>query len=143
MYYVSAQGEVTRLVDDLPNPNGVILSPDEKTLYVIPTGQAEMMAYSVIEPGKIDEGRVLCSLKQAPGKSGSGGDGLTVDSEGNLYITSALGLQVFSPEGELLGVIEFPKQPANVTFGGPDGKTLFVTARSSLYAVDMEAQGSE
>lgn len=143
VYYVNAQGEVTRLIDDLPNPNGVILSPDEKTLYVIPTGQEEMMAYSVSEPGQIDEGRVFCRLKQAPGKSGSGGDGLTVDSEGNLYITSSLGLQVFSPEGELLGIIEFPKQPANVTFGGPDGKTLFVTARSSVYAVDMEAKGIE
>ncbi len=141
VYYVSADGEVSRLIDDLPNPNGVILSPDEKTLYVIPTGQAEMMAYAVSGPGKIGAGRVFCSLRQPAGTSGRGGDGLTVDAKGNLYITSALGLQVFSPAGEFLGIIEFPKQPANVTFGGPGRQTLFVTARSTVYAVEMEATG--
>ncbi len=141
VYYVAADGEVSRLVDDLPNPNGVILSPDEKTLYVIPTGQAEMMSYPVTAPGKIGEGKVFCRLKQAEGQSGKGGDGLTIDSKGNLYVTSGLGIQVFSPEGDFLGIIEFPKQPANVTFGGPNNQTLFVTARSTVYAVDMDASG--
>ena len=60
---------------------------------------------------------------------------------GNLYITSAIGVQVFTPEGKLLGVIEFPEQPANVTFGGADRKTLYVTARTGLYSAPMEAQG--
>lgn len=143
VYYVSADGEVSRIIDDLPNPNGVILSPDEKTLYVIPTGQAEMMSYAISAPGKIEEGKVFCRLKQAPEQSGRGGDGLTIDSNGNLYITSGLGLQVFSPAGEMLGIIQFPKQPANVTFGGPDNQTLFVTARSTVYAVDMDATGLE
>jgi gluconolactonase len=141
VYYRAPDGKVTRLVDDLPNPNGVILSPDEKTLYVIPSGQAEMMAYPVAAPGKIGKGRVFCKLQQAEGKSGGGGDGLTVDAKGNLYITSALGLQVFDPTGKLLGIIKLPEQPANVTFGGKDLKTLYVTARTSLYAVPMQATG--
>lgn len=141
VYYVSSRGKVTRLIDDLPNPNGVILSPDEKTLYVIPSGQAAMMAYPVEEPGKIGKGRVFCTLKQPPGKKGGGGDGLAIDTKGNLYITSALGLQVFSPDGSLLGIIAFPEQPANVTFGGTDMRTLYVTARTSLYTVPMEATG--
>lgn len=141
VYYVSPDGKVTRLIDDLPNPNGVILSPDEKTLYVIPSGQAEMMAYPVEGPGKLGKGRVFCTLKQAEGKKGGGGDGLTVDSKGNLYITSQLGLQVFDPAGKLLGIIAFPEQPANVTFGGPNLKTLYVTARKSLYTVPMEITG--
>jgi gluconolactonase len=141
VYYVDADGRVTRLIDDLPNPNGVILSPDEKTLYVIPSGQKEMMAYSIQSPGKIGSGRVFATLKQRTPDGNGGGDGLTIDTEGNVYITSALGLQVFDPQGKLLGIIEFPEQPANVTFGGPDLRTLYVTARTSLYAAEMHAQG--
>jgi gluconolactonase len=141
VYYVTAKGDVTRLVDNLPNPNGVRLSPDEKTLYVIPSGQAEMMAYPVEAPGKIGVGKVFCTLKQADGKKGGGGDGLTVDSKGNVYITSAIGLQVYDPSGNMLGNIAFPEQPSNATFGGADLKTLFVTARTSVYTVPMEMTG--
>jgi gluconolactonase len=141
VYYVGASGQAVRLIDNLPNPNGVILSVDEKTLYVIPTGQAEMMAYPVLSPGKLGEGKVFCTLQQAEGKKGSGGDGLTIDVKGNLYITSAIGLQVFDASGKFLGNIKFPEQPANVTFAGPGNKTLYVTARTSLYTVPMEVAG--
>lgn len=141
VYYLSPKGEVTRLIDDLPNPNGIILSPDEKTLYVIPSGQAEMMAYPVTSPGKLGKGSVFCTLKQRMEGGRSGGDGLTIDTKGNLYITSQLGIQVFNPKGELLGILEFPEQPANCTFGGKEMKTLFVTARTSVYAAPMEAVG--
>lgn len=141
VYYAAADGQVTRLVSDLKAPNGVILSPDEKTLYVVPTLQAEMWAYPVTAPGKLGPGRVLCTLQQKEGQSGKGGDGLTVDVKGNLYITSGLGLQVFDPSGKLLGIIELPEQPANVTFGGPDRKTLYCTCRTSLYRVPMEIAG--
>lgn len=141
VYYVDAQGKVTRLIDDLKDPNGVILSPDEKTLYVIPSGQKEMMAYPVQAPGKLGKGRVFCVLKQKQAGGNSGGDGLTIDSRGNLYITSALGLQVFNPQGDLLGIIKLPEQPANAAFGGPDLKTIYATARTGLYAVPMKVQG--
>ena len=141
VYYVSADGKVTRLIDDLKAPNGVILSPDEETLYVIPSMQEEMMAYPVEAPGKLGKGRIYCRTKQAEGKQGTGGDGLTIDEKGNLYIATALGLQVFSPEGKALGIIEFPEIPANVTFGGKDNKTLYVTARTSLYTAPMEVAG--
>lgn len=141
VYYVDAKGKVSRLIDDLPNPNGVILSPDEKTLYVIPSGQAEMMCYPVEGAGKLGKGKVFCTLKQPEGRKGTGGDGLTVDEKGNLYITSQLGLQVFSPAGKLLGVLELPEQPANVTFGGKGLKTLYVTARTSLYTIEAPVKG--
>lgn len=141
VYYVAADGTVTRLIDDLPKPNGVLLSPDEKTLYVVPTGQAEVMAYPIEKPGKLGKGAVFCTLKQPEGHKDKGGDGLTVDAKGNLYITSHLGLQVFDPKGKWLGTIEIPEKPANVTFGGPDFKTLYVTARTSLYTVPMEVEG--
>jgi gluconolactonase len=141
VYYIAPGGEVSRLIDDLPNPNGVLLSPDEKTLYVIPSGQAEMMAYPIESPGKIGKGKVFCKLKQKEEGGKSGGDGLTIDTKGNLYITSGLGLQVFNPSGDLLGIITLPEQPANVDFGGPEMKTLYVTARTSLYTIPMEATG--
>ncbi|MFM8478679.1 MAG: SMP-30/gluconolactonase/LRE family protein [Planctomycetaceae bacterium] len=141
VYYRAADGQVTRLIDDRKAPNGVILSPDEKTLYVIPSMEKEMWAYPVEGPGKIGKGKVLCELRQRPGETSGGGDGLTVDTKGNLYITSGLGVQVVSPEGKVLGVIAFPEQPANVTFVGTDRRTLFVTARKSVYTVSMEATG--
>jgi len=142
VYYVSPDGKVARLIDNLPLPNGVKLSPDEKTLYVVPTGQPEMMAYPVESPGKIGAGKVLCTLKLPEGKKDTGGgDGLTIDVKGNLYITSTLGLQVYTPEGKLLGIIALSEQPANVTFGGADDKTLYVTARNSVYTVPMLVAG--
>jgi gluconolactonase len=141
VYYVDNRGSVTRLIDNLPNPNGILLSVDEKTLYVIPSSTADMMAYAIESPGKLGKGKVFCSLKQAKDKKGGGGDGATIDTKGNLYITSGIGLQVYDPSGKLLGVIKLPEQPANVCFGGPDSRTLYVTARTSLYTIPMEATG--
>jgi len=141
VYYVDAQGKVTRLIDDLPNPNGVILSPDEQTLYVIPSGKKQMMSYPVQSAGKLGKGKVFCELKQKDEKGNGGGDGLAIDTKGNLYITSGLGIQVFDPSGKHLGTLTFPEVPANCEFGGKDNKTLYVTARTSLYKVPMDATG--
>jgi gluconolactonase len=141
VYYVDAEGKVTRLIDDLPNPNGVRLSPDEKTLYVFPSGQKQMMSYPVEAPGKIGKGKVFCELEQAKSGGNSGGDGAALDVNGNLYITSGTGVQVFDPAGKMLGTIKFPEQPSNCAFGGKDMKTLFVTARTSVYSCPMEVAG--
>jgi gluconolactonase len=141
VYYADPQGKVTRLIDNLPNPNGVRLTPDEKTLYVIPSGQAEMMAYPVDAPGKLGSGKVFCTLQQPGGKTGSGGDGLAIDSKGNVYIASQLGLQVYDPLGKRLGILRLSEVPANVTFGGPEFRTLYVTARKSLYTIPMDVRG--
>jgi gluconolactonase len=136
-YYIDNKGTVTRLFDeDLPNPNGIILSPDEKTLYVIPSSSPEMLAFPIEAPGKVGKKKVFCTLE---GKGG--GDGLTVDVKGNLYITTALGLQVFDPKGQKLGIIKVPEHPANVTFAGKDNKVLYVTARTGVYAIPMEISG--
>ena len=141
VYYADASGKVTRLIDDLPNPNGVLLSPDEKTLYVFPSGQKQMMSYPVEAPGKIGKGKVFCELEQAKAGGNGGGDGGTIDERGNVYITSGTGLQVFDSTGKMLGTIKFPEQPSNATFGGKDMKTLYVTARSSVYSCPMEVAG--
>lgn len=140
-YYLSSDGKVTRLGEDLKAPNGIALSPDEKTLYVIPSLQAEMMAYPIEAPGKLGMGRVFCQLQQVGQQTAGGGDGLAVDVQGNLFITSAAGIQIFSDAGELLGIIRVPEQPANCAFGGPDNKTLFITARNGLYRCSMPVAG--
>lgn len=142
VYYRSADGKVTRLVEDRTAPNGIILSPDEKTLYVVPSMEKQMWAYPVEGPGKIGAGKVLCEVDQLPDATRiGGGDGLTIDTNGNLYITTATGLQVFAPSGKQLGTIKIPEHPANVAFGGPENKTLFVTARTSVYSVRTNATG--
>lgn len=141
VYYRATDGAVTRLIEDRTAPNGIILSPDEKTLYVIPSMEKQMWSYAVKSPGKIGKGKVFCTLSQPEGKDNTGGDGLTIDTNGNLYITTALGLQVFDPAGKQLGIIAIPEHPANVAFGGKDNKTLFVTARKSLYSVETSATG--
>lgn len=143
VYYISPEGKVARVVESLPAPNGVILSPDEKTLYVIPSRSKKMRAYAVKAPGKLGKERVFCELRQKKKGGNSGGDGLTVDVKGNLYITSGLGLQVFTPKGKFLGIIKLPQQPANVTFAGKDNKTLYVTARSGVYTVEMPIRGHQ
>lgn len=141
VYYVSAEGKVSRLIDNLPAPNGIVLSLDEQMLYVLPTGSSSMKAYAVDAPGKLGEGREFCQVKQKPGQTDGGSDGGTLDEQGNVYLTTALGVQVNSPTGELLGIVELPQQPANVTFGGAEHKTLYATARTSLYAVEMKVRG--
>ncbi|MEM8883026.1 MAG: SMP-30/gluconolactonase/LRE family protein [Planctomycetota bacterium] len=131
VYYIAAPGKVTRVIESLPRPNGIMLSPDQKTLYVAPSRSAKMMAYPVTAPGKLGKGRVFYELKQPEGRKDTGGDGMTVDANGNLYFTSWLGVQVVSPEGKHLRTIKFPEKPANVTLVG--GRKLYVTARTSVY----------
>jgi gluconolactonase len=144
VYFLTADGKCSILLKGLPRPNGVILSPDEKTLIVLPSGSADVLAYPLEAAGKPGKPRVLCQLEQNPNMPGRrGGDGLTVDTKGNLYLTkpSLKAIQVVSPEGKTLGLIYFPEEPANCTFGGKDMKTLYVAARTSLYTVKMEATG--
>jgi gluconolactonase len=141
VYYLSKDGEVTRLIDDLVAPNGVILSPDETTLYVFPSSETAIRAYAIQSPGKIGAGRDFFTVRTAEGKPAGGCDGVTIDTQGNVYLTTGLGVVVVSPEGKQLGVIELPEHPANVTFAGPEGKTLYATAQKSLYVVPMHSQG--
>jgi gluconolactonase len=126
VYYRSKSGKVQRLEQELVAPNGIILSPDESVLYVCPSMQKEVHAYTVKSP---------------PTKDNAGGDGMSIDVEGNIYLTTDLGIQIVSPAGKLLGIIALPEHPANCAFGGPGLKTLFATCRTGLYAVDMPISG--
>ena len=137
VYYVSQSGEVSRVTEGINAPNGIGLSPDATRLYVCPSKQSEMLVYDVSGPGKLSGPKTFCKVKQPKGKTDTGADGIVLDEKGNVYITTHLGVEIFSPAGKSIGLVEFPEQPANVTLGGPDGKTMYVTARTSLYKVAM------
>lgn len=143
VYYATRDGTVSRVITGLDRPNGVLLSPDEETLYVLPYGSVTLMSYDVVAPGVLGVGRVLTALPKSEDNPRAGGDGMTVDSEGNLYVAlpASMAIVVISPKGEILGSIPIPEAPSNAIFGGPDRKTLYVTARTSLYAIPMEATG--
>ena len=138
VFHVSATGKVARVLSGLSRPNGVILSPGEKTLFVLPSGSGDVLAYPVERAGVVGEARVLCTIEPAPKSPGRpGGDGLAVDARGNLYLTRPVLKSIFivSPEGKTVGKLTFPEEPSNCVFGGKDLKTLYVTAQSSVYAV--------
>jgi gluconolactonase len=143
IFYVAPDGEVTRLVNDATRANGVILSPDEKTMYSLPAGTTELKAFPVTAPGKLGQGKVFGKLEQPETGKPGGGDGMALDTKGNLYVTrpAMRAIQFMSPEGKTLGVIEFPEFLSNCKFGCKYVKTLYVTTRTSLYAVKMEAAG--
>lgn len=141
VYYADKTGNVTRITGALKAPNGIGLSPDRKRLYVCPSEQSEMLVYDVDGPGRLSGERRFCTLRQPDGEQNTGADGIAVDEEGNVYITSKLGVQIFSQAGQPIGMIELPEQPSNVTFGGDDRKTLYATARTGLYRVRMPIAG--
>ena len=141
VYYVTRHGTVSRVTDALPAPNGIGLSPDGKQLYVATSAGADMMVYDVAEPGKLSEGKVLCTITQPGRESGNGSDGITLDVDGNLYFTTKMGIEIVSPAGKSLRIVPIPEHPANVTFAGKDRKTMVVTARTSVYEVKMPIAG--
>lgn len=132
VYYIDPKGKVvTRVINDHVKPNGVIGTSDNKTLYVADAGASKIYAYNITGPGIIGERKLFCD---------SGSDGMTLDHIGNLYLTTDAVL-VFNSTGKSLGQIEVPEGPANVTFGGKDYSTLFITARTGLYSIKMKVHG--
>jgi len=136
-----AGGEAIEVVrdDKVRGPNGIALSPDAKTLYVVPYLSMDIMAYPIEGPGKVGAGRVFYTVPGGTRES-IGGDGCTVDAKGNLYVAipPRAAIFVLSPEGKPLGQIRFPERVSNCALGGKDGKTLYVTATAGVYAVDVE-----
>ena len=114
-------------------PNGVALSPDQKTLFLALTAANQVISFDLSENGDIKNSKVFANVPVP--------DGLAVDVIGDIYVAGLDGIYLFSSQGTLLGKIKTARQPANCKFGGPSGKILFITARDFLYGVDMPIPG--
>ena len=136
VYHVAPDGAIDLLIDDFERPNGLGFSPDEQTLYIDDSHHQHIRAFDVTADGTLENGHLFCDLV-----SDSDGmpDGLKIDQEGNIYTTNALGVWVHAPNGEFLGRIETPEIPANCAWD-EDGRTLFLTAQTSVYIVRMKVQ---
>ncbi|HVK13311.1 MAG TPA: SMP-30/gluconolactonase/LRE family protein [Gemmataceae bacterium] len=133
LYHVAADGNVTRVDDDFGQPNGLVGTPDGKTLYVADIGRGKTFAYDIQPDRTLKNRRLFCSL---------GSDGMTLDEEGNVYLTGR-GVIVFDKTGNEISKIAVPEGwTANVCFGGADRKMLFITAGKGLYSIKMRVKGA-
>ncbi len=132
-------GKLQLIIKDLPRPNGIAFSPDEKTLYIADSGKKVWMRYSVNRDGSVGDGALL--LDANTDKSPGGPDGIRVDKKGNIYGSGPGGVWIISPEGKHLGTIKIPEIVSNVAWGDKDGKTLYITASTSLYRIRLSATG--
>jgi gluconolactonase len=138
VFRVDPRGTLHLLVDDFERPNGVVLSPDESTLYVADSAKKHLRAFAVDDQGDLSQDQIFLDM-DAPGDGVP--DGIAVDHLGDLLATGPGGVWVITREGDHLGTIPVPEIAANVAFGGDDGKTLFITARTSVYAIRLKHAG--
>lgn len=141
VFRLSPDGKLTLLVKDFVHPNGIALSPDARTVYINDSdpGQNHIRAFDVQPDGTLSNGRVFADLKTSTERGAA--DGLKVDAQGNIWTSGPGGVWVFSPDGKLLGKIAVPEGTTNVAFGGKDNKTLFITANTSVYRIQLKVEG--
>ena len=141
VHRVAPDGAVSLLISDLDFPNGLALSPDERTLYVANTRNPPLInAYDVNPDGSIGNARLFADM--ASDEPDGVPDGMKVDAEGRVYCTGPGGCWVFESDGRHLGIIRLPEIPANCAWGGPDHRTMYFTARTSVYSMRMKTQGT-
>jgi gluconolactonase len=139
VYRVSPDGKVA-LVADCEYPNGLAFSPDERTLYVANTRWAQYIhAIELDAAGNMARRRIFADMSSD--ETDGVPDGMKVDVEGRVYCTGPGGTWVFRPDGTALGIIRTPEVPANLAFGGRDLRTLFFTARTSIYTLRLKVPG--
>lgn len=140
VYRISAAGKLELLTKDIQYPNGIAFSPDEKKLYVSSSRPDKYwMVFDVKADGGIANGRKFADVSKEPGEGVP--DGMKVDRAGNIYGTALTGVQIFSPDGKRLGTIVTPEIPANCAWGDAEGKTLYITARTSVYRIRLNVAG--
>jgi gluconolactonase len=128
------------LIRDLPRPNGIAFSPDQKMLYVNNSEPQKLwMRYEVQPDGSLSHGTTL--FDASSDKRDGAPDGMKVDTQGNLYSTGPGGVWIFSAEGKHIGTIDMPEKAGNVAWGDKDAKTLYITASSSLYRLRVKVPG--
>jgi sugar lactone lactonase YvrE len=145
VYRIELDGRLSRVIDDMQTPNGILISDDNRSLYLVdhnpdPGGARTLLAYDIDSQGVCHRRAVLHDFG-----SGRGGDGMVLDIEGNIYLTAGegalSGVYIFTPNGEQIGMIATPETPGNCTFGGPDLRTLYIAASSSLYRIHLAIPG--
>ena len=135
VYHISPRGALDVIAKPAGRPNGIALSPDGRTLYVTNSDEHNVRAYDIARNGAASGERLL--IGGIPGVP----DGLKTDEHGNLYV-AAKELYGYSPEGRPIGAVKLGEPPSNCAFGGPDNNVLFVTARKTVYLVDLGVKGS-
>lgn len=134
VYFVSADGKLSRAdAGEITQPNGIIGTPDGKTLYVADIGANKTFVYDVEAGGTLKNRKPFCA---------QGSDGMTIDELGNVYFTLGKFVTIYDKAGKKLTAIDVPEGTTNVCFGGKDMRTLFVTAGTSLYAIPMKVKGT-
>ena len=141
VFLLDVKGNIHLVAQDLAGPNGLAFSPDEKYLYVGNWDPAKkvVMRYQVKADGMLSPGEVFFDMTGAPGEEAL--DGLKVDAQGNLYVSGPGGLWILSADGKHLGTVKAPRLPANFAWGDEDGKTLYLTARTTLYRMPLNIPG--
>jgi gluconolactonase len=140
VYRISPAGTLELVSTDLIGPNGIDFSPDERYLYVTNWDPKKkvVMRYDVGADGTLSNGRVFFDMTSAPGEEAL--DGIEVDAEGHLFVSGPGGIWVIAPDGRHLGTIRTPRLPANFAWGGMDGTSLYLTARSTLYRMPLKVK---
>lgn len=130
--------ELRAVVKDFDKPNGLCFSPDEKKLYVADSGQPKhIRVFDAQKDGTLANGKIFCKIDKG------GPDGIRCGKDGRIYSSAGDGIHIFALDGHLIGKILVPETPANLCFGGQDRKTLFITARTSLYAIPLLVAGDK
>lgn len=135
-------GQLQLLATDFAMPNGLAFSPDESVLYIGDSSpRSHIRSFDVRPDGLLENGKELCFLPGG-GAKGARPDGIKVDTEGRIYCAAQGGIKVFDPVGKHLGTIHTPEQPANCAWGGPSRSMLYITARTSIYRIQLTSRGA-
>jgi gluconolactonase len=138
VYRLDRNGDVRLLIKDMSQPNGLAFSPDGKRLYVDDSEQKNIRVFDFSPDGNVTNGRIFGD-ENDPG--GGVPDGMRIDRAGNVYVTGPGGIWIWDPQGHHLGSIIVPEQPANLAWGDPDYRTLYITATKSVYRIRCKATG--
>jgi len=139
VYRLDDTGSLRLLTKDLAQPNGLAFSPDGKQFYVDDDEERNIHVYDVSSDGSLTNGRIFGA--EPGGKHEGVPDGMKVDKNGNLFVTGPKGIWVWDAKGNHLGTIVMPEQPANLTWGDKDYRTLYITATTSVYRLETNTTG--
>ena len=137
VYRITADGRLSLVEKGMPFPNGIAFSPDESKLYVVDSGENNILVFDVQPDGSVLKPHLFAEVKLAG--SNEGPDGIKVDRFGNVFCAGPDGIWILGPDGRLLEKIPMPEVPSNLAFGDADGSSLYITARTGLYRIKLRS----